>query len=154
LIIQPSDTGFKIVAGGWSVLMDSDGNAIQEADFALVRLNENGSLDSNFGSDGKVLGPAPGGHHEAAIVKLVLTRDNKIVAIGNEDFGTTGDGPVANRYDWGGTQTVIARYTENGTLDSTFGAGNGYIEPGALSVRTTFDGYLDSQGRILVTGDW
>jgi len=87
----------KIVAAGW---LDDTGTY---SDFALVRYNPDGSLDSTFGIDGKVVtdfGASSG------IAALAILFDGRIVVAGSA-----------------GTNFALARYQTNGMLDSSFGSG-------------------------------
>lgn len=84
----------------------------------LERFNTDGSLDTTFGNDGLVLGPA--GNNEAAFAMAILPNDEILIA------GTSA------------RQFALERYTANGTLDTTFGAnGTGEvtasIDPNASS---------------------
>jgi uncharacterized delta-60 repeat protein len=67
--------------------------------FALARYNDIGSLDSGFGSGGKVT--TAFGSNLAAIYALAIQRDGKIVVVGSSQHGTQGNEP-------GGL--VVARY--------------------------------------------
>jgi uncharacterized delta-60 repeat protein len=79
-------------------------------DFAVVRFKRDGSLDSNFGVNGKVTTDFEGKRDEAKFV--AIQPDNKILVIGTA-------------FDSGGEQSKIAlaRYNPNGTLDNGFGKG-------------------------------
>jgi len=81
-------------------------------DFALARFNVDGSLDSSFGSGGKVVTPISGTNNDYAN-GVAIQQDNKIVAVGyaNENNGTT---------------VVVVRYNANGSRDSSFGT-NGIV---------------------------
>ncbi len=94
LVVQ---TDGKIVAGGSS-----------SNDFALARYNSNGSLDTSFGSGGKVVTDFAGGFD--VIARIVLQTNGKIVAAGQVSISGTND-------------FGLARYNTNGSLDTTFGAG-------------------------------
>ncbi len=91
-----------------AVVLQSDGKiiAVGQASFiafALARYNSDGSLDSTFGTGGLVTTDFGGTDiAEAAI----LQPDGKIIAVGraSNDF-------------------ALARYTSDGSLDSTFGTG-------------------------------
>jgi uncharacterized delta-60 repeat protein/uncharacterized repeat protein (TIGR01451 family) len=81
-------------------------------DFALVRYNPNGSLDSGFGQGGTVvtdLGVNDG------LSAVALQADGKIVAAGST---YTMSGGVLLTYDF-----ALARYNVNGSLDNSFGTG-------------------------------
>jgi uncharacterized delta-60 repeat protein len=91
----------KIVAAGGTY--DSVANT---SDFALARYNADGSLDSAFGSGGKVRTEiVPNGFAWAYAV--AIQRDGKIVVAGS---AAAADDDVA-----------LARYNPDGSLDSTFG---------------------------------
>jgi len=90
----------KIVAAGYSNVNHTD-------DFALVRYNPDGSLDSSFGSGGRVLTDF-GGHEDEAYA-VALEPDGKIVVVGGRGSRTSG------RYDF-----ALARYEPDGSLDRSF----------------------------------
>lgn len=100
LSIQPS-TG-KIVLAGYSYQSATDN------DFALVRLNSNGALDSSFGTLGKVITDTGGDDRARAVV---FQPNGKIVAAGLQTSAATF------------MDFSLARYNSNGTLDTTFGTG-------------------------------
>jgi uncharacterized delta-60 repeat protein len=101
LAIQPDG---KFVAAGRTE------NAITGFDFALARYNSNGSLDSSFGSAGKVSTDFFGNLDTA--VAVALQSDGKIIASG-QVFDAPGNNILFG----------LARYNSNGSLDSTFGSG-------------------------------
>ena len=105
LAIQPSG---KIVAAGYASIRGF------YSDFALARYTDNGTLDPTFGTGGKVLTDLGG---TAGIASLVAQRNGRIVA------GGTAGGDFA-----------VARYTDKGSLDQTFGAGGTVL---TTSVATT-----------------
>src|SRR5207302_1086405 len=90
----------KIVAGGWTATNSG-------LNFAVVRYTTNGTLDSTFGTGGKVT-TAIGAYAQGRA--LALQSDGKILVAGrayngsNDDFGAV-------------------RYNTNGSLDTTFGIG-------------------------------
>lgn len=129
---------------GLAVAIQSDGKIVvggftngPTADFALVRYTMNGSLDTSFGTAGKVTTAV--GISEDRINAIAIQSDGKIVASGvtvnasQEDF-------------------ALVRYTTNGSLDNTFGSGG--------IVFTDFAGQNDyvrsiviqSDGKIVVAG--
>jgi uncharacterized delta-60 repeat protein len=78
-------------------------------DFTLARYTPDGTLDETFGEDGTVttdLGGEPG--DSGSVYALALQSDNRIVAAGLRGVSPEGD-------------SVLARYTPDGTLDTTFG---------------------------------
>jgi len=99
--------GDKLVLGGYS---QNTALATASSKVAITRLNlSNGSLDTSFGTAGKVETPFPGG--AAQISKVALTPTGKIVAAGT--FYPTGGS---------GGNVALIRYNSNGALDSSFGS--------------------------------
>jgi len=102
IALQPDG---KIVAAGAS------GQA-GVGEFALARYNTDGSLDSSFGSSGKLRSSSLGSPGKAAVANAVVIQpDNKIVAVGVSN-------PSAGASDF-----TLVRYNADGSLDSTFGSG-------------------------------
>jgi uncharacterized delta-60 repeat protein len=123
----------KIVAAGYS----DNINGIY-ADFALVRYNTNGSLDTSFGTGGKVTNEIdPGDGSEA--FSIVVQNDQKLVLTGST---FTGGGPSI---------IAVARYNVDGSLDTSFGTGGKTTTPiEALSRGESV--VIQSDGKILVAG--
>lgn len=59
------------------------------SDFALVRYNPDGSVDTTFGNSGFVSTPFPGGTGVAFANTVLIQIDGKIIAVGNSNSGTT-----------------------------------------------------------------
>jgi uncharacterized delta-60 repeat protein len=102
--------------------------------FLLARYNANGSLDTSFDGDGKLvhnIGLSAGG-----ISDLALQPDGRIIAAG------------------GGTVGLVARYNPGGSLDSSFGTSGVFQHPSISSYINGVD--LLSDGRIVLSGgrDW
>lgn len=97
--VQPDG---KIVVAGSAVVGGSG------RDFVLVRYNPDGSLDSSFGSGGKVI-TAFGTDSDQAYA-LLIQPDGKIVAGGESNQGGSG------------VDFALARYNPDGTPDSSFDA--------------------------------
>ena len=98
-------------------------------DFALARYNPDGSLDTSFDGDGKVVNDLSGAsdHLRAA----ALQADGKIVVGGSSD-GL-------------GLDFILARYNANGSLDTSFD-GDGLLS-------TDIDGDADSCNALVVQPD-
>src|SRR5262249_1531235 len=127
LVVQ--NDGKIVVAGGATRIVS--GNF--EFDFALVRYNQNGSLDQTFGSGGK--GTPDFGSGESAKA-VVLQNDGKIVVGGNT----------------GNSDFALARYLSNGSLDQTFGSG-GKVTTNVGAIDTISRIALQTDGRIVVGGN-
>lgn len=125
-VVVQSD-GKIIVAGGTYPIFPSSGGQ-----FALVRYNSNGSLDTTFGDNGLVQTTfSTSGCYASA---LALQADGKIIAAGTNyrDFSSNSD-------------FGLARYNSNGTLDTSFGTSG--------LVSTEFDGMLDAASSVLLQSD-
>jgi uncharacterized delta-60 repeat protein len=130
LAFQPDG---KIIAAGAS----ASRGIFSSSDFAIVRYNVDGSLDTSFGAGGKVT--TDFFDYEDYINAVALQTDGKIVAVGRAR-----DGALA--------YFGLARYNKDGSLDSTFGSGG--------KVVTSFFGYGDDahalaiqpDGKIVVAG--
>ncbi len=110
------------------------------SDFALARYTITGTLDTTFGTGGKVTTDFNGKYDLATA--LAIQSDGKIVVAG---YALNSDGLT---YD-----LALARYNANGTLDGSFGSGG--------KVTTDFNGKSDralalriqSDGKIVVAGN-
>jgi uncharacterized delta-60 repeat protein len=92
----------KIVAAGFS---DASGTPY---DFALVRYNPNGTLDTTFNTTGKVLTDLSGAGSQDEASAVAIQSDGKIVAAGDSTVGG------------GNPDFALARYKADGTLDRAF----------------------------------
>ncbi|MBP7111441.1 MAG: DUF4347 domain-containing protein, partial [Nitrosomonas sp.] len=106
-------------------------------DFALVRYNTDGSLDTSFNGTGKVLTNF-GGNSSDTGNEVRVQADGKIVVAGWSDTGGTND-------------LAIVRYNANGTLDSGFGTG------GKVTINLGGSDFaegltIQADGKLLVTG--
>jgi uncharacterized delta-60 repeat protein len=75
-----------IVAVGQTALTDVDA-VPGPSDFALVRYNPNGNIDTTFGNGGFV--STPFGTSEAFANTVLIQADGKIIAVGNSNNGAT-----------------------------------------------------------------
>src|SRR5438874_185420 len=122
----------KLVAAGdaWKDTVD--------ADFAVIRYTANGSLDTAFGTGGKVT--TSFGSQEDDAYALVVQPDGKLVAAG----------VVFNGVRW---DFALARYNTDGSLDTTFGTG------GKIATAVGTDGtcvnalVFQSDGKLVAAGN-
>jgi uncharacterized delta-60 repeat protein len=84
-----------------------------QSDFALARYNKDGSLDTSFGTDGKVVTDFNGSGDKA--YAAVLQPDGKIVVAGTTLVGADAQGAG------GSLAFALARYNPDGSLDTSFG---------------------------------
>ena len=128
----------------WSVALQSDGKIVLAgyssngtgSDFAVVRYNSDGSLDTTFDSDG-ILTSDLGTNEEARSV--VLQSDGKIVAAGYSYNGSNND-------------FAVVRYKADGSLDATFGTGGYKTTPIGSGDELATSVVLQSDGKIVVAG--
>ncbi|KQP53645.1 cadherin-like domain-containing protein, partial [Methylobacterium sp. Leaf108] len=120
----------KIVVAGQG--QNSDGNN----DFAVVRYNADGSLDTGFGVGGKLLTPV--GTSSDIGRSVTVQADGKIVVAGN------GVG--------GNTDFAVVRYNADGSLDTGFGAGGKLLTAVGTSTDVGYSVRVQADGRIVVAG--
>jgi uncharacterized delta-60 repeat protein len=139
----------KIIAAGTSSQPDAS-TGYPQYEFALVRYNANGSLDTSFGSGGKVLtafgNSAPyGSNVDAEINGMALQADDKITVAGY--FTIAGSN---------GRYFTVARYNANGYLDTTFGPSHTGIvslpPSGAYHNDWASSVVIQSDGKIVAAG--
>jgi len=124
--------GYAVIGGGF-------------ADFAVVRYNANGSLDTTFDGDGKVTTDFASEIDTAA--KVIVQADGKYLVLGRTRL------PVSF------TQKFAAvRYNTNGSLDTTFDGDGRVTVPVTSGSDTLFGGLLQNNQRIVMVGnagaDW
>ncbi|MFF1258727.1 calcium-binding protein [Streptomyces sp. NPDC058321] len=93
--------------------------SVLESDFALTRHNADGTLDTSFGGDGTVTTAINNMNPDfqwSEANAVALQPDGKIVTVGSS---------------WRGYENccwfTVARYNTNGTLDQSFGGGDGRV---------------------------
>ena len=130
----------KIVAAGQAVVGRTANNQ-SNFDFALVRYNANGSLDTSFGTGGKVTTDFNVLLDQAFAV--AIQGDGKIVVVGIATRGvTTGFG----------VDFAVARYNANGTPDTSFGSGGKLTSDIGGAIDIAQNVIVQSNGAILVSG--
>ena len=104
-----------------------------------MRYNSDGSLDTSFGGgDGKVITPIGGGDEPGNSV--TLQPDGKIVVAGYSFNGTNND-------------FALVRYNADGTLDTTFGGGDGnVVTPIGTNQDVGYSVTVQPDGKIVVAG--
>ena len=130
-------TDGKIVVAGYAQISASN------YDFAVVRYNTNGTLDTTFDTDGKLTTPFGTGVDRANSV--IIQPDGKIVAGGYTD----NNGSITN------TDFALARYNTDGSLDTSFDA-DGKVTTG-FGVTGTINDQINSialqtDGKIVAAG--
>ncbi len=128
-----------------SVAIQSDGKIVAagsrvkgtSSDFAVLRYNTDGSLDTAFGVGGKATTPI--GTSGGSANSVVIQTDGKIIAIGS--------GVVGSAYNF-----ALVRYNIDGSLDSSFGTGGKVTTAIGSSSSFAYFGIIQSDGKIVVAG--
>ena len=132
--------------GASALVLQSDGKLVAagnawkdtvDADFAAIRYNANGSLDTSFGTGGKVT--TSFGSQEDDAYALVVQPDGKLVAAG----------VVFNGVRW---DFALARYNTDGSLDTTFGTGGKVITAVGTGDDVAFALALQPDGNLVAGG--
>jgi len=128
LVIQPDG---KILFGGYC-------QGVSNNDFCIARFNFDGTLDTSFDTDGKVIQDIAS--YSDLGQSLAIQPDGKILLSGR-------------CYSGSNTDFCIARFNSNGTLDTTFGSPNGYkIQPIGSSNDYGYSSAIQPDGKILFGG--
>jgi uncharacterized delta-60 repeat protein len=119
----------KLVAAGYAL-----GTAL---DFALARYNSDGTLDTSFGTGGKVTTDFVGEFFSSndLATALAVQADGRLVAAGFTDTGLF----------------ALARYNSDGSLDSTFGTG-GQVTTRIADFARAFALAVQPDGKLVAAG--
>jgi uncharacterized delta-60 repeat protein len=112
-------------------------------DFALARLNADGTLDNSFSGDGRLVEHLSNGYDEISSVSVQA--DGKVVAVGYSDISNDLD--FEFEFDF-----VVARYNVDGTPDNSFsGDGKVFTDFGS-GYDIAAEVLLLPNGKIMVVG--
>jgi uncharacterized delta-60 repeat protein len=129
MALQPDG---RVVVAGYS-------NNGANDDFAIVRYNTDGSLDTSFDGDGKVTTQIGAGDNVGNAV--AIQANGRVVVAGASFNGTNFD-------------FAVVRYNTNGSLEATYGTGGKVlVDVSNGGDDTGFGIVLDSLGRAVVVGD-
>ncbi len=122
----------KIITGG---IYNGDGVYI------LTRYQPNGSLDSSFGVN--AIARMEFGNYYGTLADIAIQADGKIIASGNNDYV----------FDY---HMVVARFTANGAVDSSFGGNKGYTTPFFNKDSRSYGrtALVQEDGKIIVAGTY
>jgi uncharacterized delta-60 repeat protein len=138
VLIQPDG---KIVLGGEQIT-----GSFSSPNFALMRLNTDGSPDLSFGDGGVVLTTISNNSFVFSIGGLALQTDGKLVAVGTNFIESDNSADVFSAI-------VLARYDPNGSLDSSFGQGGLVVNDSPTGGDGGYAVALQSgTGKIVVAG--
>ncbi len=112
------------------------------ADFAAARLNPNGSFDTSFDADGKVVTNFAAGLDNFAS-SMVVQSDDKIVLAG---YTETSDNV---------NQVALVRYGVNGALDTSFdGDGRLQVSVTSSGAQRATSSAIQADGKLVVLAGW
>jgi uncharacterized delta-60 repeat protein len=135
-----SATGIGLQSSGKIIVSGSSADPTSgHHDFALIRLNANGGIDSLFGSNGQEVTPFP--NADGFANALAIQSNDAIVLGGNTSTGVSVPTLTA----------ALARYTTNGLLDTTFNTTGIVLTPtsGNSSINALA---LQSDGKFVAAG--
>ena len=144
IVITPIGTSIDIA---YSLAIQTDGKIVAagysfngtDNDFALVRYDTDGSLDTGFDSDGIVTTPV--GLSVDIASSVVIQNDGKIIAAGHSLIS-------GNDYDFS-----AARYNTDGSLDTGFDTDGKVITPAfGTNEDKAYSAALQSDGKIVLAG--
>lgn len=146
--------GLALQGDGKIVVVGSADNTQTFKDFAVARYNSDGSLDTSFGTSGKVItdfgidtdgdGVKESGDDVATAV--AIQPDGKIVVAGHVSLPKGGGIGFNNDF-------AVARYNPDGSLDTTFGNDGIVTTNVASDSDLANDMMLQPDGRIIVVGE-
>jgi uncharacterized delta-60 repeat protein len=131
--------------GGYAVAIQSDGKVLvagysdngTNPDFAVVRYNTDGSLDTGFDTDGKVTTPI--GASRSYARSVAVQADGKILVAGYSTIG-------------GNSDFAVVRYNADGSLDTSFDTDGKVTTPIGTSSDCGYSMAVQADGKIVVAG--
>ncbi len=142
-IVTPAIAG-STMDGAVGVVIQSDGKIVaggytlnSTADFVVVRCNTNGTLDTDFDTDGIAIAPVGAGHDFGSAI--LIQTDGKIVLAGYANIGTT------NNFG-------LARFNVNGSLDNTFDTDGVTITTNGTTASAIKSIAIQTDGKIVAVG--
>lgn len=141
-LTMPVDT---TIGQGECLLQQADGKLVvvgtyyngANREFCLIRVNADGSMDTSFGSDGKLI-LAVGNSRDVGS-SVIQQPDGKLVVAGTSFNGSDAD-------------FSLFRVNANGNLDTTFGNGGKLIVPVGSSMDNANSLFQQADGKIVVAG--
>ena len=142
---DPSAEGNDVVlqADGKIIVVGFTGAGSYSAlnDFAVVRYNSDGTLDSGFGVGGKVTTHFPGISNTGSIATCALLQGDGKLVVGGHYVNQSAPEEFA-----------LARYNPDGSLDSSFGSKGLVTTPIGADSAFCFAIGLQRDGRIVLAG--
>jgi uncharacterized delta-60 repeat protein len=121
-------------AGGPAKILAAGGTRSHQGidEFALARYNADGTLDTTFGTKGKVITELAGGK-SGGVGAMAVDGSGRIVVAGEAD----------------GVTPTLVRYTPNGALDTSFGTG-GMLLTNISAINSPVKVVLQPDGKIVL----
>ncbi len=123
------------------ILLYGDNCACTTKDFVVIRLNSNGTVDTSFGTNGRVITDFNNVNNNAR--SIAIQSDGKILVGGGMIVGSNAYAPI------------LVRYNTNGTLDTTF-ATSGKLEVSIFTGASSQAGFyalaIRPSGKIVAVG--
>jgi uncharacterized delta-60 repeat protein len=141
IVVRPTDAALQTISGEQRIVLASQYQQGNNGDFGLMRLRASGARDTSFGSSGSVQTDIAGGSDQAN--DIAVDGSNRIVAAGSA-------GPAKGAKT--GMDFAVVRYTANGALDATFGAGGKQRTDFARLNDSAQSVAIQSDGKIAVCG--
>ncbi len=137
IAIQDIDGNQNFIGAGalqsdGKLIVISTAGTIGNRDYAAYRLDTDGQLDTNFGTNGISTTDATGG--DDIPNAILILPDDKILLIGGNDLS-------------------LVRYNADGTLDDSFGTNGVQTMTPPIANSFVTGAALQSDGKILITGD-
>ena len=135
-----SDRASRGHSARWQIVVAGTGGNGPHFFYVLARYNPNGTLDTTFGSGGKIVtDPSTGGSYNE-IWDLALQPDGRILAGGDVTLGSE-------------MYFAVSRYNPNGTLDTSFGSnGIATTNPSVNGSDRAYSVLVQPDGRIVLVG--
>jgi len=121
----------KIVVGGQTY-------SSAYSDFALIRYNKNGMIDTSFGKKGKVTTDINKEYDD--ILKVSIQADGKILVVGASTLN-------------GNSDFAIGRYNPNGSLDTSFSKDGLFTLDISKAYDAAWSSVFQLDGKIVVAGE-
>jgi uncharacterized delta-60 repeat protein len=134
-------TAIAVLADGSILLAGTTANPLDasEADFAVVKLNSDGTLDNNFGPNGRLIIDFQGRKDEGS--GLAVTSDGKILVAG-----------TTSNIDGSESAFAVAQYNSDGTLNTSFGNSGKDIIGFGINFATCNAIVIQSDNQIVLGG--
>lgn len=132
MALQPNGS---LVAGGLCLSPSGGGS-----DFCLTRVTNVGTVDTRFGNNGVLVSPISAGSGPDTLTALYIQNDGHILA--------SGSCYVSGSF----SESCLARYNPDGSLDATFGTGGKAIVPIGTVNDTANAITVQTDGNIVVAG--